>query len=166
MKVSSKSLFQITIALYSLSSVDIVYALDSPFDKETVNDAIDRPLSSNFTMAWIYLTRMCTICSMKLLTRAMICLYRFVNRVKRAQELSGRFYIEWELLQCHFEGEERDCAEIFIPVITDDGRSHSFPFMISYLLHRFWSFQTLHWNFEVLPWLLERYAMKEYIHLL
>ena len=25
--------------------------------------------------------------------------------------------------QCHFEGEERDCSEIFIPVITDDGES-------------------------------------------
>jgi hypothetical protein len=23
--------------------------------------------------------------------------------------------------QCHFEGDERDCTEIFIPVITDDG---------------------------------------------
>ena len=29
--------------------------------------------------------------------------------------LNGNFF------QCHFEGEERDCTEIFIPVITDDG---------------------------------------------
>ena len=30
-------------------------------------------------------------------------------------------FISLTSLQCHFEGEERDCTEIFIPVITDDG---------------------------------------------
>jgi len=33
------------------------------------------------------------------------------------------------LVQCHFEGEERDCTEIFIPVITDDGQCCSFNVM-------------------------------------
>ena len=35
--------------------------------------------------------------------------------------LDKNLFIEWTLFQCHFEGEERDCEEIFIPVITDDG---------------------------------------------
>ena len=87
-----------------------------------------RTSSSPFTMGWTYLTRTCTICSMKLPTLAKICLFRFLNTFQ------GSFYIEWQTFQCHFEGEERDCTEIFIPVITDDGRLY-FYFMYLQVMH-------------------------------
>ena len=81
-------------------------------------------------MGWTYPTRTFTICSMRLPTPAKICLFRFGKKGKKNAIFDGcntyqaNFYNEWTKFQCHFEGEERDCAEIFIPVITDDGGWH------------------------------------------
>ena len=40
------------------------------------------------------------------------------------------------LVQCHFEGSERDCKEIFIPVITDDGQCCGFNVMPEHVMFR------------------------------
>ena len=40
------------------------------------------------------------------------------------------------IVQCHFEGEERDCQEIFNPVITDDGQCCGFNVMPEHLMFR------------------------------
>ena len=40
------------------------------------------------------------------------------------------------IVQCHFEGAERDCKEIFIPVITDDGQCCGFNVMPEHLMFR------------------------------
>ena len=38
------------------------------------------------------------------------------------------------IVQCHFEGAERDCKEIFIPVITDDGQCCGFNVMPEHVM--------------------------------
>ena len=40
------------------------------------------------------------------------------------------------LIQCHFEGNARDCSEIFIPVITDDGQCCGFNVMPEHVMFR------------------------------
>ena len=40
------------------------------------------------------------------------------------------------IVQCHFEGVERDCKEIFIPVITDDGQCCGFNVMPEHVMFR------------------------------
>ena len=40
------------------------------------------------------------------------------------------------LIQCHFEGSEGDCSEIFIPVITDDGQCCGFNVMPEHVMFR------------------------------
>ena len=40
------------------------------------------------------------------------------------------------IVQCHFEGEERDCQEIFKPVITDDGLCCGFNVMPEHVMFR------------------------------
>ena len=40
------------------------------------------------------------------------------------------------MVQCHFEGSERDCKEIFIPVITDDGQCCGFNVMPEHVMFR------------------------------
>jgi hypothetical protein len=40
------------------------------------------------------------------------------------------------IVQYHFEGAERDCKEIFIPVITDDGQCCGFNVMPEHLMFR------------------------------
>ena len=40
------------------------------------------------------------------------------------------------MVQCHFEGVERDCQEIFIPVITDDGQCCGFNVMPEHVMFR------------------------------
>ena len=40
------------------------------------------------------------------------------------------------LVQCYFEGSERDCKEIFTPVITDDGQCCGFNVMPENVMFR------------------------------
>ena len=40
------------------------------------------------------------------------------------------------LVQCHFEGSDRDCSEIFTPVITDDGQCCGFNIMPEFVMFR------------------------------
>ena len=45
-------------------------------------------------------------------------------------------FCEEMIVQCHFEGAERDCNEIIIPVITDDGQCCGFKVMPEHLMFR------------------------------